>query len=112
MYQGLYILKPRFGEIRDGALRALAVDTGVLHGRQRGGRWLQEVVGGLKLDGQVGDKTLAAINAGDPRRIFTRLLARRLRGVADFVQSAPDQLVNLEGWINRCNEFLLDLAPA
>lgn len=112
IYMENFIKKPRFGEINDLNLRHLVVDTGVLHGRHRAARWLQRVLE-VKVDGRVGPNTLAAINWNDnkdkTREIHKKLLARRYRGFADFVQSNPSQLVWLEGWVNRANTFLLKL---
>lgn len=108
IYQRRYIEKPRFGDIKDRELRALVVDTGVLHGRHRAARWLQGVVG-VETDGWVGDITLGAVNGRHWRPIYKKLLARRYQGFSDYVQSVPSQLKWLEGWVNRANEFLLRL---
>ena len=108
IYQRNYIDKPRFGDIKHPELRALVIDTGVLHGRHRAARWLQGVAG-VKADGWVGDITLGAVNGRLWRPIYLGLLARRYRGFADFVQSKPSQLKFLEGWVVRANEFLLRL---
>ena len=108
IYQRLYIDKPRFGDIKHPELRALVIDTGVLHGRHRAARWLQGVAG-VKADGWVGDITLGAVNGREWRPLYLGLLARRYRGFADFVRSKPSQLKWLKGWTNRANEFLLRL---
>ncbi len=108
IYQRLYIDKPRFGEIKHPELRALVIDTGVLHGRHRAARWLQGVAK-VKADGWVGDITLGAVNGRSWRPIYLGLLARRYSGFAAFVKSKPSQLKWLKGWINRANEFLLRL---
>src|SRR3954462_6657201 len=110
IYHARYVTRPRFAEIADVALAELVIDTGVLHGPTRAARWLQEVVSDaghkLKVDGEIGSVSLAAINALPPRPLFASYLARRIRGYADFVQSAPDQLVNLEGWNTRAASFI------
>jgi len=108
IYRQNYIQKPRFGDIKHPELRALVIDTGVLHGRHRAARWLQEIVG-VEVDGRVGPMTLGAVNGRQWRSIYKKLLARRYRGFADYVQSKPSQLKWLEGWVNRANEFLLRL---
>ncbi len=108
IYRQNYIQAPRFGDIKHPELRALVIDTGVLHGRRRAARWLQEIVG-VEVDGRVGDITLGTVNGRIWRPIFKKLLARRYRGFADYIQSKPSQLKYLEGWTNRCNEFLLRL---
>ncbi len=108
IYQRLYIDQPRFGEIKHPELRALVIDTGILHGRHRAARWLQGVAG-VKADGWVGDITLGAVNGRSWRPIYLGLLARRYQGFAAFVKSKPSQLKWLKGWVNRANEFLLRL---
>ena len=108
IYEKLYVEKPRFGGVEHPELRALLIDTGVLHGRHRAARWLQGVVG-TKRDGRVGSITLGATNGRTWRPTHLGLLARRYQGFSDFVQSRPDQLIWLEGWVNRANEFLLRL---
>ncbi|MEE8607228.1 MAG: glycosyl hydrolase 108 family protein [Nitrospiraceae bacterium] len=108
IYRRNYIDKPRFGEIKHPELRALVIDTGVLHGRHRAARWLQGVAK-VKADGWVGDITLGAVNGRSWRPIYLGLLARRYAGFAAFVKSKPSQLKWLKGWVNRANEFLLRL---
>jgi lysozyme family protein len=114
IYLAEYVTRPRFGEIADAALRELVIDTGVLHGRARAGRWVQETLNRhfgtrLKVDGAVGPLTLAATNAAPARPLFARLLIRRLQGFADLVQADPRQLVFLEGWVVRAGHFALKL---
>ena len=109
IYIRRYIFKPRFGEIKHPELRALLIDAGVLHGRHRAARWLQESVGGLETDGIVGPVTLAAVNGRQWRNVYLKLLARRYRGFVYFVKRKPSQLKWLGGWTNRANEFLLRL---
>ena len=108
IYQRLYIDKPRFGDIKHPELRALVIDTGVLHGRHRAARWLQGVAG-VKADGWVGDITLGAVNGRSWRPIYLGLLARRYSGFVAFVNVKPSQLKFLKGWVNRANEFLMRL---
>lgn len=108
IYERLYVEKPRFGEVENSKLRALLIDTGVLHGRARASRWLQSVVG-TKQDGRVGPITLDAINSHQWGQVYRELLARRYLGFATFVKRRPDQLVWLRGWTNRANEFLVGL---
>lgn len=111
IYINRFIEKPRFGDIADTHLRHLVIDMGINHGRHRTSRWFQRVIG-VKTDGIVGSKTLAAINMKDEletKDVYKRLLARRYRGFAEFTVSDPNQLENLVGWINRTNRFLLTI---
>ena len=109
IYINRFIEKPRFGDIADDDLRYLVIDMGILHGRHRTSRWLQRILK-VKVDGITGSRTIAAINTKNEqeiREVYKRLLARRYRGFAEFTKFDSNQLVNLVGWTNRANRFLL-----
>ena len=84
---------------------------------------VQEVAG-VKTDGIVGAKTLAAINGADQRDLFTRLWNRRKKWFEDITASSiaayerkigrkatEQELLKhtnkrfLKGWLNRLNDF-------
>lgn len=112
IYRALYIERPRFDAIRDPLLRALVVDTGVLHGPERATIWLQASLGGLQMDGILGAATRRAVNGLDEagtRRLRARFLATRYRTYGSIVASDVRQAVFLRGWIERANEFLMEL---
>lgn len=56
---------------------------------------------GVKADGIVGSKTLAALNARDPRRLFDAIKEARRRFIADIVRRSPSQKVFESGWLRR-----------
>ena len=56
---------------------------------------------GVKADGIVGSKTLAALNAQDAHTFFERLKARREQYLLDIVKSRPANRKFLTGWQNR-----------
>lgn len=58
---------------------------------------------GVRVDGVIGPKTLAAINHADPKVLFERIRERRLRFVNNIVAQHPDQKVFLKGWVKRIN---------
>lgn len=58
---------------------------------------------GVKADGIVGDRTLAALNAQDPRQFFARLKAARVTYIENFVVRKPSQRVFRAGWLRRLN---------
>ena len=61
---------------------------------------------GVKDDGIVGPKTLAAVNGYiDQSELFKKLWLRRKQHFEDIVKADPKQGVFLEGWINRLNDF-------
>lgn len=111
IYHKNYITTPQFDRIVDPLVQELVIDTGVNHGQHRAAKWLQKVVRNtygavIVADGVVGPKTLAAVNAAPPRRLFYLYLRKRIAGYADIVQNDPRQLENLEGWNDRAASFI------
>lgn len=60
---------------------------------------------GVKTDGIVGPKTLAALNGQDPENLFNRIKVARERFFRRIVELDPVQVENLTGWLNRLNSF-------
>lgn len=58
---------------------------------------------GVKADGIVGAKTLAALNAQDPEAFFAMLWKRRERYLNSICANKPSQKKFLAGWLNRLN---------
>lgn len=56
---------------------------------------------GVKADGIVGQKTLAALNAQDAHTFFERLRTRREQYLYDIVKSRPSNKRFLNGWLKR-----------
>ena len=90
-------------------------DIGVVCGTGSAGKLAQAVCnthGGalLLLDGQIGPKSVAAINGMD-EEIFVRAFADRVGArFRSIVDNNPSQRVFLAGWMNRANR-LLTLIP-
>jgi lysozyme family protein len=105
IYLAVYLYGPGFGKIGNGPLRHLAVDSGVQHGSERVVRWIQTLVGAT-VDGKLGPRTAAAINAAEPVPLFKRLLARRIRFYGGLISAASSQAVFAAGWANRAASFL------
>lgn len=59
----------------------------------------------VPVDGIVGQKTLYALNAANPRGLFDTIKAERIRFVKDICDQDPTQKVFLKGWINRLNDI-------
>lgn len=57
----------------------------------------------VKQDGIVGPKTLAALNASDPKRLFDEIHKARLKFVDDIVARKPSQSKFIKGWKRRIN---------
>lgn len=116
IYRKAYVADPGFEHVADDALRALLVDTAVLHGPSRAIRWLQQALD-VTVDGILGPKTRAAVAASDARQLYARVVAARGKALVDLALSDREtrhyiathqhvQLVNLRGWLNRVWEFL------
>lgn len=61
---------------------------------------------GVKDDGIVGPKTIAALNDyPDQSELFKKIWMRRKQHFEDIVKADPTQKVFLKGWLNRLNDF-------
>lgn len=56
---------------------------------------------GVKVDGIVGEKTLAAINAQDPRVIFDHIHRARARFIDQVIAGRPTSARYRAGWLRR-----------
>lgn len=56
---------------------------------------------GVKVDGVVGEKTLAAINAKDPRVIFDHIHRARARFIDQVIAGRPTSARYRAGWLRR-----------
>jgi lysozyme family protein len=65
---------------------------------------VQEVLG-VKVDGVVGDKTLAALNAQDPRAMFDKIRRARILFIDDIIKADPSQKKYRDGWLRRLNSI-------
>jgi uncharacterized protein (TIGR02594 family) len=78
-----------------------AVFDFTLHsGQWRAVTTLQEVLGGIAVDGEVGPETLGAVHAADSARLLDRLLDRRMA----FLKRLPTWRSFGRGWTNRLNK--------
>lgn len=72
------------------------------------GKWgikIPQRIMGLKDDGVVGPKTLAAINGADPKSLFEKIYVARLKFLDDLVARKPSQKRFIKGWKNRLADF-------
>lgn len=106
IYRHEYIVGPGFANITDEPLRELVVDCGVNHGTRRASQWLQSVAG-VHTDGIVGPKTLHAVNFGNSKLLYRKLLAMRCRFFGRLISNDHSQAVFAAGWLNhRVAEFI------
>lgn len=64
-----------------------------------------QTIAGVKPDGIVGPKTLAAINGADQETLFNRIRVAREHWYHKRVQTDPTQKKFLNGWMNRLDAF-------
>ena len=72
---------------------------------------------GVSQDGVVGPKTLQALNARDPRRLFEQIRLERLQFIANLINRDPSQRRFEAGWVRRINaigwgKLVLNTRPA
>ena len=58
---------------------------------------------GVKADGIVGEQTLAALNAQEPKLLFARIKKARVAFIQRLVSRRSDQKVFERGWLKRLN---------
>jgi lysozyme family protein len=107
-YRNHYILAFNFHELRK-PLIPLVVDCAVNHGRVRAAMWLQRAVG-VKEDGVVGPKTIAAVDSAPWVQTYARICARRVRFYGAIVGRDHSQAVFISGWNNRAAKWVEALA--
>lgn len=106
IYEQKYVVGPGFDKVADPRLRAQLVDFGVPSGPSMAIMKLQGLVG-AKIDGVLGPKTLALVNAAEPVRLNNQLALERVKMIGRIVHKNPSQSKFLNGWLNRAIEFFL-----
>lgn len=90
-------------EIKSQSIAQLLVDWTWVSGVY-GIKYPQQLLG-VKVDGIVGQKTIAAINGyPDQKELFNKLWNRRKKHFEDIAKS-PSKAKFLKGWLNRLNDF-------
>lgn len=60
---------------------------------------------GVVSDGQVGNKTIEALNVCDQSELFKKIWLARKDFLNGIVQRNPEQKRFIKGWLNRLNDF-------
>lgn len=60
----------------------------------------------LAVDGDIGPKTMQALNRTDPTAFAVEFISQAQDSYVNIVVKRPDQLVFLRGWINRTQSLL------
>lgn len=105
IYETKYVRSPGFDKVSDPRLQALLIDFGVNSGPALAISKLQEILR-VKVDGILGPKTLAAIQAEEPRRLANQLSLARIKMIGRIVKRDPSQLRFINGWLDRAGEFV------
>jgi lysozyme family protein len=106
IFRKKYLVAPGFDKVADSKLQHLLVDFGVNSGPTVAIQKLQLVLG-VKVDGQLGPKTLAALSDANVRSVTNQLVAQRVKMLCAICVKTPSQLKFLNGWIDRALEFLV-----
>jgi len=63
---------------------------------------------GVSVDGIVGPKTLAAVNARNPRELFDMIKIARFDFIEDICRKRPANNKFKRGWMNRINDLMFE----
>lgn len=110
IYRQRYLYDPGLDEVHDDNLQALLVDCAVNHGPGRAVKFLQQALGNVQVDGDLGPRTRTAMNnalntvGGDC--LYSAVLAQRARFYGRIITNNPSQAVFAAGWMARLAEFI------
>ncbi len=88
-------------KIEDQSIANLLVDF--VWGSGAWGIKIPQRVLGVIVDGVVGTKTIAAINAEEPKSLFEQLKRARVKYIEDIISKNPSFAVFRKGWLRRLN---------
>ena len=101
IFKNMYWDRWKADEIKSQSVADILVDwvwaSGV-HGIKRPQRIL-----GVSPDGIVGAKTIAAVNAADPKKLFDAIKADRAKFIDEICRARPKNEKYRKGWMNRIN---------
>lgn len=88
-------------QIQDQSISNILVDW--VWGSGKYGITIPQQLLGVKVDGIVGPKTIAAINSQDPKELFDKIHKRRSQYLETICVSRPTNKKFLKGWMRRLN---------
>ena len=104
VFKSLYWDRWKADEIENQSVANILVDwvwaSGV-HGIKRPQKLL-----GVTADGLVGAKTIAAVNAADPKKLFDAIKADREKFIDEICKARPKNEKYRRGWMNRINDLM------
>jgi lysozyme family protein len=113
IYQHSYWNASRLGEIVDQAVASKIFDMCVPMGRKEAAILAQRVANGLlrgsrkapAIDGKIGDRTIAALNACPPQNLVEALCNLSKVFFCECAAKNPAKERDLEGWLNRASSI-------
>lgn len=106
IYERKYIKFPKFDQVKDHQLQVQLIDFGVTSGPQLAIMKLQAILN-VEVDGEIGPKTLHALDGIFVPSINNRLVGARVTMIGRIVKRNPSDIKYLVGWLERAVEFLL-----
>lgn len=100
VYETLFWNKYHYSNLSNDIVATKILDCGVNCGPSRSHRFAQEVVG-VAVDGILGPKSIAAINAYDPKKFILEFCAIQLKYYQGLVAKNPSQSIFLKNWTKR-----------
>ncbi len=97
--------KCRADEITSQSVADAIVDWAYNSGPATAAKHVQAILG-VTVDGAIGPKTIAAINAAEPRALFDKIQASRGAFFDAIVRRNPSQRTFLKGWKNRLDSLV------
>lgn len=112
IYKANYWDACKCGEIKDKMVAMQIFDMAINHGTGGAGKLVQKAINNLygkevlKVDGSIGNLTIAQVNALEPKKLNNNIVRYRARFYAQIVQNNNTQACFLENWLNRCMGFI------
>lgn len=107
IFKTMYWDALRLDKVTDQNVANIMVDWAWASGVGTAARQLQKLVG-VKVDGIIGNKTLAAVNSTSGLPLFGRIKQMRLLFVKSIAKNDKSQQENLRGWERRINSIMYD----
>lgn len=104
IYKKNYWDKVSADNISSQSVAEFLFDYGVNSGINKAAKSLQSILGVVQ-DGNIGPKTIKAVNEHDPQKLFNGLKQNRIDFLNSIVRNNPSQKRFLNGWMNRVNSF-------
>lgn len=106
IFKTLYWDRWKADEIKSQSVAAILVDWVWASGVRSILR--AQIILGVTSDGIVGAKTIAALNAADPKKLFDAIKADRKKFIDEICKVRPKNEKYRRGWMNRINAIVYE----